>query len=362
MTGNYSIANSGGNTGGLLFTCRPGPPRRSTARPTAATSPAPPATRPTARTSDRRPASCGSSAATRRRPRSRRRRRLSLSTARTSSGQQLTTLVLSGLGVRSELVTINTIPTATSATRSSATRTPSWRPATPSSTTSRAAPSRPTTARAPSARPPTASTAAASPAAPPTPDRARRCRLHPQPEHRRLHALRRARRAPRSRISRASPAAAAPTPTTWSPIRSISPASRTPGPSMSTPTAWRPGRKSPCRCPRPRHTRDLGEFGLRQHGDRRLCHEQRHVCLHDQRSRHFYNPITNTGSLTGSAPARRRSPSRRRHGQQRHDQDTGAGSMGITSGTYGAITNSGTIADRRRQHRRADDAAPSARC
>ena len=69
-------------------------------------------------------------------------------------------------------------------------------------------------------------------------------------EHRRLHRLRRARRrAPWSRISRASPAAAAPTPTTWWPIRSTPTAPSAPGSSISTRTAWRPGSRSPCRAP-----------------------------------------------------------------------------------------------------------------
>ena len=245
MTGNYSIANSGGSTGGLLFGLSTGSlapfptatangsqlPRRHQQH----------ALRAELRLGDRHPAR-------RRQLQDRgfepRRPRLSLR-RRAAPGQQITTLVLPR-----RVDHQHDRRTATSATRSSATTTPSSRPATPSSTTSPPAPTRPTTGRAPSAPRPTASTATASPAARPTPDQAAFCTATsttraPAPSR----STTRPASAPSPRISRASPAAAAPTPSTWSPIPSTPTAMCTPGRSMSMPTAWRPGRKSPCRVP-----------------------------------------------------------------------------------------------------------------
>ena len=58
----------------------------------------------------------------------------------------------------------------------------------------------------------------------------------------------------------------------------------------------------------------------------------------------FYNPVTNTGSLIASAPgAAAISVNGDDVANSGTIQATGAGSMGITSGTYGAITNTGTI-------------------
>ena len=68
-------------------------------------------------------------------------------------------------------------------------------------------------------------------------------RLHLQPGHRHLHDLQRA-RLPWSPISRASPAPAAPTPSTWWPIRSTSTAPRRLGGPCRR-AGSRPGRKSP---------------------------------------------------------------------------------------------------------------------
>ncbi len=58
----------------------------------------------------------------------------------------------------------------------------------------------------------------------------------------------------------------------------------------------------------------------------------------------FYNPVTNTGSLIASAPGTAAiSVNGDDVANSGTIQATGAGSMGITSGTYGAITNTGTI-------------------
>ena len=120
-------------------------------------------------------------------------------------------------------------------------------------------------------------------------------RLHPEPEHRRLHRLRRARhghrghalrghhrRRPRQHLQ-----------PRW-PIWSTPTAPSAPGPSISTTTARRPGSRSPVG-----RQRDLGQLDLRQHRDRRLSSRARDLPSPTPTTvPGIYNPITNTGTLS----------------------------------------------------------------
>ena len=147
------------------------------------------------------------------------------------------------------------------------------------------------------------------------------------------------RRAPWSPISRASPAPAAPTPSTWSPIRSTRAASRTPGRFTSTRRdrdldgnrgTWR--------------ERDLGEFDLPEQADRRLCTERR-----DPRLRHHGPGHLRSGTNTTNLPSPARPARRRITGAGDDVANSGSisrparAASGINSGTYGVVTNTGTV-------------------
>ena len=143
-------------------------------------------------------------------------------------------------------------------------------------------------------------------------------RLHPEPEHRRLHRLRRARRGHRGHAFRGHHRRRPrQRPTTWWPIRSTPTAPSAPGSSISTRTAWRPGFRLSVNG---NVTSANSIYG--RHRDRRLRPERHHQRLHHQCSRHLQPDHQQRRAVDrhrGHDGDRRHR--RRRHRQQRHDHD-----------------------------------------